>query len=156
MKKYAALLDTEDALQELQANLIALLLKMKTECLRGKEDKYIVSYINKTIYYDYIRLSKHNRKYRQTHWLECEMQPEDIACVDKHTAVYNQYDKLLLDELKRSLTGVEFEVICLHYILNYHIGEIATLKKVSSQAVNKTKNRALAKIRMQFGEGYQS
>ncbi len=156
LKKYATLLETEDALQELQVNFIVLLLKMKPECLRGKEDKYIVSYLKKSVYNDYICLSKSNRKYRRTHWFECDMKQEVIACVDKQTAVYNQYNGLLQDELKRLLTGVEYEVICLHYIFNYHIGEIATMKKVSKQTENKTKNRALAKIRIQFGEGYQS
>lgn len=67
--------------------------------------------------------------------------------MDKRLTAYDTYHGLLIHDLRRWLTDLEFETVYLIYFLNFTPGEIALHKHISVQAVNKTKNRALCKLR---------
>ncbi len=153
LKKYAYKLRTEDAFYDLQADFIEMLATFDVKKLHNTENQVLTSYFDRAVYTDYIRLSRRDRQYTQVHWLECDMSPDDKDLADKRAMVYEQYDALLIYDLKRWLTDAEFEIVFLLYFLSVTVHEIAFAKHISSQAVNKTKNRALYKIKMRMEGG---
>lgn len=67
------------------------------------------------------------------------------------SSIYPNFeDKLTVDTLINKLTKKEKTVIILKYFYEYSDVEIANIFGVSRQAINKTKNRALNKMKKTF------
>jgi RNA polymerase sigma factor (sigma-70 family) len=140
IKKYSNLLSYEDSQSELTLAFIETIYKIPTHNAKFKQDKYIISYINKSIKNTYILLSKNrNKKYYY----------ESPINLDITEASYqlNIEDKLFVDELLALLTEKEKEIIILKYFKEYSDMEISKKFGISRQAVNKTKNRAIKKMK---------
>ena len=58
LKKYANLLGTEDAYEDLRLFFLDLLAQLKEKGIRNDNDGYIVSYISKSVKHQYIAMSK--------------------------------------------------------------------------------------------------
>ena len=58
LKKYANLLGTEDAYEDLRLFFLDLLAQLKGKGIRNDNDGYIVSYISKSVKHQYIAMSK--------------------------------------------------------------------------------------------------
>ncbi|SDO14210.1 sigma-70 family RNA polymerase sigma factor [Acetanaerobacterium elongatum] len=150
LKKYARMLQYEDAFYDLQADFIGLITTLHIENMQHKEDKFLVSYFKNTVYSDYVRISKIYKRYRQTHLLECDMSPDEFANIDIIAVTYDNYDSLLLNDLQHILNRKEFEVIYLCYFLNLTPNRVALLKRVSCQAVNKARRHAIDKLKKEL------
>ena len=140
IKKYSYLLYYEDSQSELTLTFIETLYKIPIDNPRFKQDQYIISYISKSIRNNYIHLSK---KRNQLYYYESPINL-DIA---EDSYQINIGDKLYIKDLLSLLTEREKEIINLKYFKEYSDIEISKKIGISRQAVNKTKNRALKKMR---------
>ncbi|MBU3194966.1 helix-turn-helix domain-containing protein [Clostridium algidicarnis] len=95
INKYSRLLEYEDTKQELSLTLIKVLQRIRIDKGNFTEDKYIISYINKSIINRYIALSKQLSK------VSCYESEADINLIyaDNDEDVLEMYD-LLKDFIK--------------------------------------------------------
>ena len=135
--KYSILLDGEDTKQDLIIHLIKVLNTAKFYDEKLCEDKLIFSYILKAIRHEYIRLSKNKNKISSN---EMELNLDIEIAYD---GFENEFE--LLDMFK-ILSEKEAYIIKLIYIYYLSVSEVADYMKISRQAVNQAKNRALKKI----------
>ncbi len=146
IKKYSFLLNYEDSQSELTLTFIEIIYKIPIYNPRFKQDKYIVSYINSSIKNDYIYLSMNKNK---LYYYELPINLDIIETLYQP----NLEDKLVVKDLLSLLTRKEKEVINLKYFEEYSDTEISKKLRISRQAVNKTKNRAIQKMRRQMPIG---
>lgn len=138
ISKYSRLLDGEDTKQALSLHLLIVVNKIPVEYDYLKKDNIIVGYISKSIRNEYIRLSKlKNRKDSNETELKLDI-GIDSEKFDSNIELLDLFNKL---------SKKEYKIMKLLYINNLSISEIANLMKISRQAVNQCKNRALNKIR---------
>lgn len=134
--KYARLLDEEDTKQDLTLNLIKVMKKIPTD--KKLKNKEIVGYVAKAIRNKYIDLSKKNDRVKINEVelnLDIEIGYEEC-----------EYEFEILDMFK-VLSKKEYYIMRLLYIHYLSVSEVADYMKISRQAVNQTKNRALKKIK---------
>ena len=145
LNKYARQLKYSDAYYDLMESLLNVVTKIHR--IKDSSAGAVVNYINKSLYHQYIALSKSVSKYNNVHFLfgEAEEIKVWINSCDK-------YDFINIDYLKRCLTDKEYEIIILHFYYDYSIAEIAEAKKVSRQSVNQTKLIAIKKLRKAYEE----
>ena len=137
LSKYSKLVDGEDTKQDLIIHLIKVLNNAKFYDEKLCEDKIIFSYILKSIRREYIRLSKNKNKIS---FNETELNLDMEVAYD---GFENEFE--LMDMLK-ILSQREAYIIKLMYIYYLSASEIAEYMKISRQAVNQTKNRALKRL----------
>ncbi|WP_132996056.1 sigma-70 family RNA polymerase sigma factor [Sporanaerobacter acetigenes] len=140
IKKYSYLVDYENSESELTLTFIKTLYKIPINNPKFKQDKYIISYINKSIRNKYIYLSKNRNK---IYYYESPINL-DITQTPYQTNIGN---KLFINDLLLTLTKREREIINLKYFKEYSDIEISKKFGISRQAVNKTKNIAITKMR---------
>ncbi|KIL53747.1 hypothetical protein KP77_00080 [Jeotgalibacillus alimentarius] len=141
--KYGRLLDGEDTKQDLKLHLLKTARKMPLERLTEKNNKIIFSYLAKSLKYEFIRLSKKNSR-----MIEIE-QAFEIKNVADEAAMNSEIELL---EMMGVLTTQEAFVIECIYINDLSATELSQYMKISRQAVNQTKMRALEKIKcLYFG-----
>ena len=145
IKKYARILNYEDAYSDLVLFFIDLIQGRGIKNVCGKDDGIIVNYIVTSVRKHSLRLSN-GCKLRisplstlsdeQRYAIESKMSYQDDSI--------NDYWSSCL------LTEVEENVLRLHYEFGYSISDIAEMTKTSRQSVNQTKIRALNKLRNEF------
>ena len=150
LKKYANLLRYEDAYFDLQLDFIELISNFKLDKMLKTDNGALLSYIKKAIYNQYIKRSKANNEYLINNNTISDMSDEQVAVISIKFSVVDNYDVMCFKEYKDYLTQQEFEVILLIFYFGYEVSEIARNKKVSRQAINQLKNRALSKLRRHF------
>lgn len=136
--KYSRLLNGEDTKQDLIIHLINVVNKIKFDNNNLCEDKAIVGYMAKSIRNEYIRLSKKINKILLNE-LELNLDIE---------IEYDGFDSEfeMLDTFK-VLSEKEAYVMKLIYVYYLSVSEVSDYMKISRQAVNQAKNRALKKIK---------
>ena len=139
LKKYAFKLNYEDAFSDLQLFLISLIVKIDTE--QFSTEGQLVSYIHISLKNEYIHISKKKNQEGKI-ILFAEFYEEDKKC--------DKTNDMMFKELKLYLSQSEYDVIFNHYYLGTSISQIAKEKRISRQAVNQIKNRALKKLRAIF------
>ena len=139
LKKYAHALHYEDAYNDLQLCFIELISGVKVEGFLGKEEKYILSYIRKSIVSFSIKLSK------KMHHRAVELQNDDYSRSDF-------YIGLLWYDLQDVLTKDEQQFLLELYYADISASELAMRRKVSKQAISNKKRRILDKIRNYYME----
>lgn len=149
LRKYARLLNYEDAYSDLVVFFLELLLSNNIKGLIGKPDAIIVNYITKAIKNEYIRLSKSmQRKYILYSDLN---ENEQFIVASRHAYHHPEPLSWIIDSKK--LTNWEKYVLKMIFECGLTIQEIAELSGKSRQAINQTKLKALAKLRRDFDEG---
>ena len=150
LKKYAFLLSTEDSYEELQYFLIDFIKNINTNGLNSSSNGAIINYISKVIYHQYITLSKANRQRKSTVYIQ-DMNEYDTMQYDSRCGESDDYNQLLIYDLKRTLTAKEFSVIYALIFKGLSVTEIAENQGISRQAVNQMKNSAIKKLRIKWG-----
>lgn len=130
-----------DIKSELTLFMIELLQKFPIERENLYYDKNIVSYISKSVKNRYIFL---NKKACTQSNMESDL---DLSLV-KNNKTENNLDMIFFNDIINHLTPREQKIIKYKYALNYSDIEIASLFNISRQSVNKTKLRALNKLRL--------
>lgn len=139
--KYARLLDEEDTKQDLILHLIKVMKKIPTE--KKLKNKEIVGYVAKAIRNEYINLSKKRDRVKLNEVeLNLDIEIEYEEC---------EYEFEILDMFK-VLSKKECFIMRLLYVHYLSISEVADYMKISRQAVNQAKNRALKKIKKMYLE----
>lgn len=144
--RLCGLLQYEDAKNDLEYYLISLILKLKVDKFQAIGDPAVISYIKKSMYRYYILLSK-QKILSQNVYLMSDLSEEDIYWIEHKASTDNFEDHTLISDLKKFLNPHEFDIIYLHYFLEYTIPEIAIIFSCFRQSINQTKNRALKKLR---------
>ena len=142
-KKYANLLNFDDAFFELQAYFIDLISTLNIDRLNNQSDGALVNYINKSIYNQYVKLAQEQER-RQNKFSFMADTEEGLKNL---LSSRDDYWELQKEDLKRVLSSYEYEVINLIFYYGYTVKEIASSLKVSVQAVNQCKLRALSKLK---------
>ena len=129
----------EDMKSDLTLFMFKILSKIPLDKDIFRDDKYIFSYINKSLKHQYIHLNKISHK----------LMNKEIPLEDK---IINQGDdncfrNIVFEDLIKNLTDIEKNVIINKYKFNYAEAEIARMKGISRQAVHKTHIRALSKMK---------
>ncbi len=140
LKKYAHALHYEDAYNDLQLCFIELIVRIKAEGFIGKDEKYILSYIRKSVISFSIKLSS-QRMYRRM----VESKNDDYSRCDS-------YIGLLWCDLQNLLTKDEQQFIVDLYFEDISASELAKSGQVSKQAISNKKRRILDKIRNYYKE----
>lgn len=129
----------EDMKNDLTLFMFKLLKKIPLEKEVFREDKYIISYINKSLQHQYIYLNKINYKVKSN-----EMALEETYI---NNGDDNCFSNVIFEDLIKNLTEIEKETIFKRYKQNYSEAEIGRIKGISRQAVHKTHIRALSKMK---------
>lgn len=132
----------EDMKNDLVLFLLRLISRVPIEVENFKDDKYITSYIYKSIKNEYIRL---NKKIQERHNNELYLNESII-----NNKQNEQFDKVMLNDMMKILTEKEKEIISKIYINGFTEAQIGRDKKISRQAVHKTHERALKKLRLHY------
>lgn len=149
IKRYTFLLQDEDAMSEIQYQLLKLVKEMDLPAMRSTSEGALVKYIEKIVRSKYIALIKGQIKQRKITALD-DLNPYDLFQYNQKSSQHEAYDGLLLHDLEQILCPSECTVIYLLYFENFTITEIAARLHKSRQAVNQTKLKALAKLRKKF------
>lgn len=146
LKHYAFLLKGEDGFYELQCKLLEVLKGLSPNSLRSRSNGAIVKYIQKAIRNEYIQLARKNARSNRVAGFDDLSPYEESECEIKCSTNEN-YETLLLDDLKNILTPTEYHTIYLLFFQNYSVREVSEASGKTRQAINETKLAALAKLR---------
>lgn len=148
LKKYANLLGTEDAYEDLRLFFLDLLAQLKGKGIRNDNDGYIVSYISKSVKHQYIAMSKAQDIRKED--LFSDISEEQMYFIEQIASSDNSDDISTFFPTNNELSEREQVILRQFFAYGYSIGEIAQQLGISRQAVNQAKNRALGKIRKAY------
>lgn len=145
LKKYANKLSYEDAYYDLQYEFIRVIYNIALKGVDNAQDKYLVSYIHKSLIRAYYRLANKNRYYSkncsfadltegQQYYLAAKLSFED------------EYIQLFKDDLSAYLTPKEYIVIIKVVVYGLSSADVAKEFGVSKQSIKQIKKRAFKKI----------
>lgn len=145
LKKYARLLNYEDAYNDVVLFFIELINKLHGELWVGtNSDGKIVNYIQKALRNEYIRLSKKQSSLRTIAFTDLNIDNnspvEKLLSKEAETKLYEYFPK------DATLSMLEKQTIIMIFGYGYTVSEIATISGKSRQAINQTKLRALSKL----------
>lgn len=130
----------EDMKNELSLFMFTILNKIPLEVNCFKEDKYIVSYIHKSLKYKYMSLNKLNQKIIST---EIE---SDFTLLNSFNDI-NPTSYIFFNDIIKNLTDNEQNILRKIYLDRLNEAEISRGLNISRQAVNNTHLRALKKLK---------
>lgn len=145
LKKYARLLEYEDAYEELRLFFIELIYGMKQLGLSGENDGVYVGYISTAVKNKYIYLAQKAEREAAlflSNLRDESHEQERCAAIENPGKISDYFP------VRNRLTSREEEILYLLFVCGYSVSEIAGKYKISRQTVNKSKLRALRKIRM--------
>lgn len=133
INKYQRKGSYEDLKSDLIMFMFSLLNKIPLDNDNLKDDKYIISYIHKSLNHRYIYLNKKHSN-----------------VINKEIELEDNYSNILLEDMISCLTVLEKDIINKIYIFGYTEADIARMNKVTRQAINRTHKRALNKIKIEY------
>lgn len=140
LKKYSCKSEFEDMLQDLTVFFIQLLDKIPLNEL--KEDKYILSYISKSVKNKHINLI--NISIKKNSYLEY------FDFIDIKKNVNDEFDIIDTFDLLSKLNKREFLIIHSLFFKEMSANEIAKSLNISRQAVNQIKLKSLNKLKKEL------
>ncbi len=143
LHKYANQARIEDSYEELRLFFIELLFQIKDRGICSENDGQVVNYINKALRNKSFQLNREGDNVNYI--LMSDMSDEQLIYVDQKMATedYGTVAEFFSDSLSKR----EQQILYLIYEQGYSIAEIADLFKVSRQAINQAKKRAIEKIK---------
>lgn len=146
IKKYSRKLSYDGADSDLIISLIETIFFLPIlNNSNLKKDEYIVGYISTSVKNKYINLAKKNTKISIN---ETELNLDFIT----NKMIFSAEDNIFIKDLLDRLTKLQKKVIILKFFNGYTDNEIACNLHISRQSVNRTKNRALKKLRKEIGD----
>lgn len=133
----------EDAYNDLQLFLIIKISMFDCENIKNKSDGALVNYIEKSIYHEYIKLSKKNDMFDKE-----MIGVEDDNIIEVLGGKEDDYSFIWFDELKNNLSDIEYKVIIGLYYNNLSVKELAYKMNNSIWNIYKIKKKALNKIQL--------
>lgn len=149
LKKYAYKLYYEDAYNDLLVDFIELVHNIRLDRMNNASEMGVISYISTSIRNSYVKRLSSLKKHQ--HFVPySSLNENELYYIEALTSTSDTYFKLELKDIEHVLTAVELSVIKMIYILDFTVTETAFLHRISRQAVNKTKKRALKKLEHWF------
>ena len=142
IKKYARILNYEEAETDLIISLIEIIQHMKSSKFNKGNDGMIISYIHNCMKNKRIDLY---RKYVKNSIAEVEINLDILEGKN-----YNFEDSLLIEDMLNNVTDLQRKILISKYIYGYSEVVISKKSGISRQAVNRAKNRAVKCIREKF------
>lgn len=133
----------DDIKNDLILFMFEVLYKIPLEKEVFKSDKYIISYVKKSLVNEFIRLNKINCRNNN---MESSL---DESYLQSNLST-NDYDKVIFNDMIKNLTNSEKDIFYKKYVLNYLESEIAKSKNITRQAVNKAHKNAIKKLRKDY------
>lgn len=149
LKKYSRLLGYEDAFLDLQCDLIASIKSMNLSGFSEENSGQIITYLQKSIYHSYIARSKMIHRNNNICLIE-DLSDGLKAILEEKNAVVDSFDGLVLYELRNILNLHEYIVFVSCCLEGEPAAKVAKRLKVSRQAVNQEKLRAIKKLRQHY------
>ena len=138
LKKYSRRLREEDGYSDLVLEFITLIKQVDLHKFRIQSDAAMVSYISRSIYHAYIKLSQAQKKIVAN---EVPMEPCFVGISE------NQSDDFSNLIAAAPLTKAERDTLILIYLYGYTAAELARRQQVTRQSVTKRKRNALKKMK---------
>lgn len=130
----------EDMKNELVLFILKLIPKIPIDIDDFKEDKYIISYISKSIKNEYIKLNKKNQKICNS-----EIYLDNYI---SNIKLDEEFEYFIFNETIKILTEKERDVIKNIYLYGFTEAQIGRARNISRQAIHKTHTRALNKLKL--------
>lgn len=138
INKYSRLLDKDDTRQDLIIHLIKVINNIPIHNKNLLKNNGTFRYIARAIRNEYIKLSQKRDKIKLN-----EMELD----LDIEIGYEECESELLILDMFKVLSKKESYIMKLLYVYYLSVSEVADYMKISRQAVNQSKNRALKKIR---------
>lgn len=151
IKRYTFFLHREDGFEDLQCYLLSMLKTWDTRRLSSTDDGTMIRYIANSVRNEFIAISKQKEKEQHVSFIEDVAVPQAIEYEQK-TSTRDQYDQLIIHDLRKILNENELEIIYALYFGQQTVSEIAQRKSKTRQAVNQTKIKALQKLKAAWGK----
>lgn len=150
LRKYARKLNTEDAYNDLVADLLEAIMHINCEKIKYNNDGAMVNYLTHSIYHAYIKLV---RKLISENSLVCiDLVPEHLLS-DTHSDLSDRC--FTFDIPEGLLTRSERKVLYLTELQGYSAADAARKTGTSRQNISQTRARALKKLREHFAQSDQ-
>lgn len=146
MRKEAKKLAYEDAYEEICLFFIELIIFMKLETIKKKDDGGVTSYITSSLGNFYKKEAAKSSR-RKMEIAVSSLSTEQEYYVEKKLSKEDKQNIFIELNMKEKLTSNEYRIIYLLYIEGYSVAEIARSTNRTRQAVNQLKKRALKKIK---------
>lgn len=146
LKKASYNLNWEDAFEEFRVYFISLLKTIDTTNFRNKSDPAFCLYFKRSIYNYLIVCTKKKEKLGKLNFIN-DLSTYDAGLFECQNSCNDSYDELLLSDIRKVLTDLEYWVVIALYFDNLSAVQIADSLNISRQSVNSTKLKALKKLR---------
>ena len=152
LKKYAKLLDYEDAYRDLLVFYLELVNKLHNNnaVIFPKNDGRIVNYITTALKHHYIALSRQKHAHIETNFSDFDLDYFTALERIPSPQIDDTFHELIPN---KALSQWENQVVMLVFQYGYKVSEIAQITGKSRQAVNQAKKRALKKLSKEFHYG---
>lgn len=143
IRKYARMLEYEDAFYDLQLFVLECIAKIKTEEIDNVSDGAMVNYLYTSMYHKYVSVSKLLKEENKLRIVKPDNNNADsntIGCED-------DYSELFLYSISKLLTDRETAVIEGLYFRNMSVNEIADKRDLSNWNAYKIHDKALKKLK---------
>lgn len=151
LRKYAYKLNFDDAYYDLLVDFLELIKNIQLNYLENRSEGALISYIQKSMYNNYIKESIKIKKLRNISTYS-DLSESELYYIDSKNCCYDDYPNLDVQFFDRLLSRPESLIIKMIYYSGYSVSEIAFICGVSRQAVNQTKNRALKKLKNLYSD----
>lgn len=111
-----------------------------------------MSYIKKSIYHAYIKLSK-KKCCRDKETLLSSYNLDGQNLIDEKFSYHDERTGIVFSEIKKCLSKNEYKVIYYLFVDDLSVNNIANMMDTTRQNVNQTKNRALKKLHNKYLAG---
>ena len=140
---HSSLYDKDEIYNEFQTFFVELIITLPLNDLHDNSDSTLLSYIHKSMKnHMYVIYEKNSLKKNELFY-------DDIQINDFQSVFYSM-DSILdfkIRDLKAILTDKEYDVVFKIFVNDLTVSEIANIKHISRQAINRTKLSAFRKIK---------
>ncbi|AGL03314.1 RNA polymerase sigma factor [Desulfoscipio gibsoniae] len=149
LRKYAYKLYYDDAYNDLLFDFIEFLNNIRIDRMRDTSEGILISYICTSIRSNYIKRLLAMKRL-QNFVPYSALSDSELYYAEAASATTDPYLKLELTGIDHVLTESELFIVKMIYLLGYTVTETAGIYRISRQAVNQTKRRALQKLKKWF------
>jgi len=144
IRKYARKLGYEDALFDVQLDMIDLIYKFNLSKMSQKDDKYLLSYISVSMKNAYSKRLGAIMQIQSSPFSDIsEQKLYEIECENARSDDYSVFE---FQDMISNLPDKQKIIVQLHYVEEMSINEIALTLGLSRQNVNQIKLRVIAKL----------
>ncbi|MCB8818105.1 RNA polymerase sigma factor [Desulfosporosinus shakirovi] len=149
LRKYAYKLYYDDAYNDLLFDFVEFLYYFRLDRMRNISEGTLVSYICTSIHSNYVKRLTALKK-RCDFFPYSALSDSQLYYAEATSSTTDTYFELELTGIENALTESENSIVKMIYLLGYTVTETAFIHRISRQAVNQTKKRALQKLEKWF------